>query len=154
ALHSHGDDQARAIRAARDVRDGLQGAGLNGSFGVATGTVFTGLLGNHRRCSYTLIGDTVILAARLMQAASAGEILCDLSSFETARSGVAFGALAAISVAGREEPVDVFRALDDPAGGPAEIVGRIAERRVLRERLEALAATNAGGVVLLEGDPG
>ena len=154
ALHTHGDNEVRAARAALDLHRELAGIGLSASFGLATGEVFTGLLGNHRRCTYTLIGDVVNVAARLMQAACAGEILCDLASFEAASSRVTFETLPAVTVRGREEPVEVFRALEVPAGGPAEIVGRVAERRVLRDRLEALAATNAGGVVILEGDPG
>jgi class 3 adenylate cyclase len=71
-FHAYGDDQARAVRAARDVRDGLRSAGFNGSFGVATGTVFTGLLGNDRRCSYALVGDVVNVAARLMASSRYG----------------------------------------------------------------------------------
>ena len=153
-FHAHGDDQIRAIRAARDVREGLQNAGFNGSFGVATGTVFAGLLGNERRCAYALIGDVVNVAARLMQAAGPGEILCDLASFEAASSRVAFETLPAVTVKGRGQRVEVFRALEDPAGGPAEIVGRVAERQLLRKRLEALAGANTGGVAILEGDPG
>jgi class 3 adenylate cyclase len=153
-FHAHGDDQIRAIRAARDVREGLQNAGFNGSFGVATGTVFAGLLGNERRCAYALIGDVVNVAARLMQAAGPGEILCDLASFEAASSRVAFETLPAVTVKGRGQRVEVFRALEDPAGGPAEIVGRVAERQLLRKRLEALAAGNIGGVAIVEGDPG
>ncbi|PYR47649.1 MAG: hypothetical protein DMF89_18035 [Acidobacteria bacterium] len=154
ALHAHGDDQARAVRAACDVREGLQSAGVNASFGVATGTVFAGLLGNYRRCMYALIGDVVNVAARLMQAAGVGEVLCDLASFEAANSRVAFETLPALTVKGRERPVEVFRALEVSAGGSAEIVGRVAERQLLRNRLEALAAANAGGVAILEGDPG
>src|SRR5207249_3758804 len=112
ALHAHGDDQARAVRAACDVREGLQSAGVNASFGVATGTVFAGLLGNYRRCMYALIGDVVNVAARLMQAAGVGEVLCDLASFEAANSRVAFETLPALTVKGRERPVEVFRALE------------------------------------------
>jgi class 3 adenylate cyclase/tetratricopeptide (TPR) repeat protein len=153
ALHAHGDDQARAVRAACDAREGLQGTAVNASFGVATGTVFAGLLGNYRRCRYALIGDIVNVAARLMQTAGAGEILCDLASFEAASSRVAFETLPAITVKGRQRPVEVFRALEVSAGGSAEIVGRVVERQVLRKQLDALAA-NTGGVVILEGDSG
>jgi hypothetical protein len=62
--------------------------------------------------------------------------------------------LSPVTVKGRGQPVEVFRALEDPAEGPAEIVGRVAERQLLRKRLEALAAGNTGGVTILEGDPG
>jgi len=59
ALHAHGDNEVRAVRAALDVQRSLKEAGLGSSFGIATGEVFTGLRGNDRRCEYAMIGDTV-----------------------------------------------------------------------------------------------
>jgi class 3 adenylate cyclase len=49
ALHAHSDDQVRAVRAALEAHDNLQEVGFRASFGLATGDVFTGLLGNRRR---------------------------------------------------------------------------------------------------------
>ena len=59
-----------------------------------------------------------------------------------------------IRVKGREQPVGVFRPLQLSASRPSAIVGRVQERRALRERLEALVAGARGGVVVLEGDAG
>lgn len=153
ALHAHSDDEVRALRAALDLRGELMEAGVRGSFGLATGQVFTGLRGNRQRCEYAMIGDVVNVAARLMQAA-AGEILCDRTSYEGAAKRVEFDALSPIRVKGRERAVDVYRPIQLSAGGDSEMVGRLRERRALRERLDALVSDARGSVVLLEGDAG
>ncbi|HEU5259409.1 MAG TPA: AAA family ATPase [Vicinamibacterales bacterium] len=152
ALHAHGDNEVRAVRAALDVQRSLKDAGLGSSFGIATGEVFTGLRGNDRRCEYAMIGDTVNVAARLMQLGR-GEILCDGPSFEVASQRIVFDALAPVRVKGRDRAVDVFRPREMTAHG-VELVGRHEERRLLRERLDALVRTHVGGVVILDGDPG
>jgi class 3 adenylate cyclase/tetratricopeptide (TPR) repeat protein len=153
ALHAHSDDEVRALRAALDLRRELAEVGLRGSFGLATGQVFTGLRGNRQRCEYAMIGDVVNVAARLMQAA-AGEILCDRTSYEGAAKRIEFDALSPIKVKGRERAVDVYRPIQLSAGGDSEMVGRLRERRALRERLDALVSDARGSVVLLEGDAG
>jgi class 3 adenylate cyclase len=153
AHHAHDDDQVRAVRTALEVRDGLQQAGLAGSFGLATGDVFTGLLGNSSRCAYAMIGDAVNVAARLMQAAE-GDIFCDLASLDGAKARVAFEKLSVVRVRGRERPVEVFRPIQVAATGRTEIVGRVRERRHLHERLDTLVRGRQGGIVILEGDAG
>ena len=153
ALHAHADDPVRAVRAAFELRSHLKELGIDGAFGLATGEVFTGLRGNPQRCEYAMIGDVVNVAARLMHAAGDG-ILCDLASCEGAATRFQFEALEAIAVKGRQRPVPVFRPISVSTGGPTDIVGRVLERRALRERLETLVRENRGGVVILEGDAG
>jgi class 3 adenylate cyclase len=153
ALHAHADDPVRAVRAALELRGHLKELGFDGAFGLATGEVFTGLRGNRLRCEYAMIGDVVNVAARLMHAAGGG-ILCDLASCEGAASRFQFETLDAIAVKGRLRPVPVFRPIHASAGGPADIVGRVPERRALRDRLEMLVRQGHGGVVILEGDAG
>jgi class 3 adenylate cyclase len=83
AFHTYGDDPVRAVRAALEVRSRLQQGALNGSFGLASGTIFTGLLGNRRRCTFAMIGDVVNVAARLMEGGAPPR----LAGHQTARSG-------------------------------------------------------------------
>jgi class 3 adenylate cyclase len=154
ALHAHGDDQTRAVRAALELQRALREAGFRGAFGLATGEVFTGLLGTARRCAFALIGDVVNVAARLMQAAD-DEVLCDRMTFEAASKRVAFEPLQPLHVKGREQAVAVFRPTHLSAAGSADLFGRAVERRRLAERLDTLAATaRADGVIVLEGVPG
>jgi class 3 adenylate cyclase/tetratricopeptide (TPR) repeat protein len=153
ALHAHADDEVRAVRAALDLRRDLTDIGVGSSYGVATGEVFTGLRGNRRRCEFAMIGDVVNVAARLMQAANE-EIFCDSATFEGAAKRIEFETLEPVRVKGRQQPVPVYRPIQLLASGPSEIVGRVEERRALRERLETLVTAGRGGVVFLEGDAG
>src|SRR4051794_907862 len=61
---AHEDDERRAVACARALleRDELRRAAI----GVATGTVYCGLIGSAARREYTVLGDAVNVAARLM----------------------------------------------------------------------------------------
>src|SRR5262249_24868719 len=83
-----------------------------------------------------------------------GEILCDQRTSDAASKRIAFESLPSLSVKGREEAVDVFRPVQLSEEGASEIVGRLEERRLLRERVETLVTSGTGGVVVLEGDSG
>src|SRR4029078_8329156 len=67
---SHEDDALRAVRAASEMRAAIAEHGLEARIGINTGQVVVGGEGD------TLVtGDAVNVAARLEQAAAAGEIL-------------------------------------------------------------------------------
>ena len=52
-------------------------AGVTPSAGVTSSQLFTGPVGSARRREYTAMGDGINLAARLMQRAAAGQVLCE-----------------------------------------------------------------------------
>ncbi|EQC40568.1 hypothetical protein SDRG_02456 [Saprolegnia diclina VS20] len=65
---SHENDAVRGILAALAIRAALAPLGLKASVGITSGTAFCGLAGHHgSRREYTVLGDIVNLAARLMQ---------------------------------------------------------------------------------------
>ena len=158
---SHEDDPERALRAALAMRAGLTSIGFKSSIGVCTGLAFCGAVGNAARREYTVMGDVVNLAARLMQAARGG-ILCDKATATPARDRVALEALPAITVKGKALPIEIWRPSEGPVGGATRVkekrtihvVGRHAERRMIAARLEALARTGAGGRVVFEAEAG
>lgn len=98
--HTHEDDPARAVNAAMAIREGLSRLGITCGIGITTGRVFTGVRGNAVRCEFGLIGDTVNLAARLMDTGD-GRIRCDQATRAGARHRVIFEALAPMPVKGR-----------------------------------------------------
>jgi adenylate cyclase len=82
---SHEDDAQRAVRAAEDLRRWLDvgnrrwrerwGIEIQLAMGVHTGFAVAGNVGSDKRMDYTVIGDTVNVAARLESVAQPGQIL-------------------------------------------------------------------------------
>src|SRR2546421_12696283 len=79
---AHEDDALRACRAAVEMREALPELGLEGRIGVNTGEV---LAGTEERLA---TGDAVNVAARLEQAAKAGEVLLGAQTLRLVASAV------------------------------------------------------------------
>ena len=81
APRAHDDDPWRAARAALDIHDALSqlsestGRPLQAHIGIASGEVVAGALGRAQGEDYTVLGDSVNLAARLVGAAAPGQTL-------------------------------------------------------------------------------
>ena len=150
------DDACRAVGAGKRLSSELRGC----SIGISTGTVFAGLLGGTGRSVYTVIGDTVNLAARLMQRAEAGEVLVDDETATGAGANFTFADRQVIRVKGKEGHVHVRRLVDQrrrlwprnrmAADGP--LVGRSEELA----RAERAIEPRPGGVlrVVIRGEAG
>lgn len=162
---AHEDDPRRAVHAALAIRQRLLELGLRSSIGVATGRVFCGSVGSQRRREYTLMGDVVNLAARLMQSAL-GDIHCDDATWRMSQTHVDFQRLADINIKGKNQQVSVHRPIEHKRAFRShgrELVGRQKERETLRRQLEAMIGegrdlkhgTSIGSsVVVIEGPPG
>jgi CheY-like chemotaxis protein/class 3 adenylate cyclase/predicted metal-dependent HD superfamily phosphohydrolase len=107
---AHQDDQVRAVQAALELRLPPPGLSfLTGiQMGLAEGRMRTGAYGSPTQRTYGALGDKTNLAARLMQVAG-GDILCDETVYQAARSHLGFRALPPIQVKGRAEPIAVYR---------------------------------------------
>jgi adenylate cyclase len=115
------DSPARAVRTAAEMLTGFRdlarewrdrheihvGLGI----GINDGEVLTGDVGSSQYMSYTMIGDTVNVAARLSQRARAGEVLFSGSvkrALDARGYDVGAVALPPLTLRGRSGPVDIY----------------------------------------------
>jgi class 3 adenylate cyclase/tetratricopeptide (TPR) repeat protein len=153
---AHSDDAVRAVQAMQDVQIELRSRGFSTAIGIASGTAFCGSIGTNDRREYTLVGDVVNLAARLMQIAQ-DTIICDQLSYENARSQLDFEALPPVHVKGKVNLIQIY----SPTGKKklstrpqTELIGRFRERAIIASRLQGLLLGTARNIVVLEGIAG
>jgi class 3 adenylate cyclase len=122
------DHAAAAVRAAIDIQRavgsrtfGDQGVALATRIGISTGSVIGGSVGAGRRMSFTLLGDTVNLAARLeeLNKQHGTRILASQSTRQACGKRFAFNALGNVAVRGRSEPVAIFSVDPNGQGSPS-----------------------------------
>lgn len=82
--------------------------------GVATGPLVAGNLGSARHMEYTVIGDTVNLAARLTGRAGPGEVWINAKNASQLPDAIAREGLPPVSVKGKAEPVMAYRVWPPP----------------------------------------
>jgi adenylate cyclase len=87
--------------------EGLPPFGLG--LGLSTGEVAAALLGSDERLEYTLVGDTVNLAQRLQQFATAGETVLSEATMRSVTTAVDAAALPTQLVKGRDTPVVAYK---------------------------------------------
>ena len=106
-----------AVRAALDIQRAIGGRTFGDvgmafatRIGISTGGVIGGSVGAGRRMSFTLLGDTVNLAARLEQLNKqhGTSILVSESTRANCNGAFAFNPLGSVAVRGRSETVAIF----------------------------------------------
>ncbi|MBW3642962.1 MAG: AAA family ATPase [Actinobacteria bacterium] len=128
--------------------------------GVNQGHVFAGDVGPPYRRTYTVLGDTTNIAARVMARAAPGQVLATAAAVEGAATVFEMQEVPAFAAKGKALPlraVVVGRPVGTRAASERDLaapfVGRGAERQVLEERMAALASGGTGELQLL-GEPG
>jgi predicted ATPase/class 3 adenylate cyclase len=156
---SHENDEERAVRCSLEL---LQLPGGPFRAGLTTGSVYCGEVGSDTRREYAVIGDSVNLAARLMQAAKPGQLLIDRPTHDRVHSTTVQDRLEPITVKGKAGRIDIWMVRtvhDRPRAGPAEpaipepLVGRDGEAARIRALVMGAFAGH-GQVVYLTGEAG
>jgi class 3 adenylate cyclase len=151
------NDDERMLRALRRVADAKLRLPIR--FGVNRGPVFAGDIGPPYRRTYTVMGDTVNLAARLMTAAKPGAILATDGVLDASATTFDTVALEPFYVKGKAKPVQAY-AIGAVSGvkrsrsaetGP--FIGRDREMTILFQAVDS-ARSRRGRLVEIVGRPG
>jgi adenylate cyclase len=117
----HDDHALHAIRTAVAMQDAMRALSdrrvaegrdpIAAGIGVSAGEVVAGTFGTEDRMEYTVIGDSVNVAARLESIAKPGQILISARTFDKVRDDVTAHALGMIQVKGKEQQIEVFEVI-------------------------------------------
>ena len=158
---AHDDDAERAVAAGLAMKE--LGGDLAFSIGINSGEVMAATVG--RAGDFTVIGDTVNVAARLEQVASAGEVLCGRLTVDLAGRGAVFRERRPVLLKGKREPVEVWEAVslrqmdglrgdtDARTGGPP-LIGRADELAFLEAQWRRVCRDRRAQIVIICGDAG
>lgn len=160
---AHGDDPLRAARAALDIHQAVATLAaeldtpLAVHVGIASGEVIAAGLGSDRHSAYTVLGDAVNLAARLVDVAQTGETIISDSVHTAIAAATLCAPLGEAPLRGLDAPARIWRleglrTESSAIGTP--FVGRVGERRQLVGILHTCRETGRGRAVLLRGEAG
>ena len=148
----HEDDALRACRAAVEMREALPELGVGCRIGVNTGEVVTATDDS------LVTGDAVNVAARLEQAAEAGEILIGAETLRLVRSAVEVEQVRALELKGKAASVAAYPLvrvtgeLERRFG--SRMIGRSRELRRLRDAFSQAVHDRSCQLFTILGSPG
>jgi class 3 adenylate cyclase len=117
----HPDHAAQAVRAAIAMRAAAEELSerrrregrlpITVGIGVSAGEAVAGTMGTEDRMEYTVVGDSVNLAARLEAEASPGQILVSAATHARVSDLVRARSLGLLKLKGKEEPTEAYEVL-------------------------------------------
>lgn len=134
---SHEDDATRAIACALGLQTVAHRQHLRMAIGITEGAIFAGPIGAPTQREYTVIGDEVNQAARLMQYGTNGDILISERVRDRAEDRFLLEAMPQISIKGKTQAINTFLVKGEQ-GVQDEIVTRylIQEDRLIGRKAE------------------
>ncbi|MGR0319509.1 adenylate/guanylate cyclase domain-containing protein [Agromyces sp. ZXT2-3] len=146
-----GNNEEQLLLAVHDLR-GRATRDLPFRIGVTSGHVFAGAVGPAYRRTYTVMGDAVNLAARIMAQAPTGEVYVTDDVLDASRTTFETVTCEPFTVKGKQQPVQAY-SLGEPEGSRSSdqvpgtpLIGREEQLSVLT-RAWADAREGRGGVV-------
>ncbi len=150
------DDEGRVLRAVRAIADVQLPFALR--VGVNRGHVFAGEVGTKHRATYTVMGDTVNLAARLMASAAPGKIYATRPVLDLSRTLFETTRLEPFHVKGKAEAIQAYAVGtrgEDRSEDLRTDLPFVGRRQELAELVDVLSADRgAGTAVAVVGEKG
>lgn len=162
----------QAINCAIALRQAIAGfeherclpAPLSLHIGINSGLCIAGDIGGRVKRDFTVMGDTVNLAARLKEAAHGGDIFIGPETYRYARDDFSFTPTEPLVLKGKAQPVPAYRVISERVrvhrrAEPGDrrllssLVGRDLEVRILREAVHHVDA-GVGGIVAVVAEAG
>jgi class 3 adenylate cyclase/tetratricopeptide (TPR) repeat protein len=159
---AYGNDTIRALRAAAAIHHAMEtlgqemGRALQAHVGVASGEVVAADTGSAVHRNYTVTGDAVNLAARLLELAHAGETVISDDVYRACVSSIEVDHVATTTIRGfaHEMPVWKLRSLRVDIAAEHPLLGRDDEVARFDALLHGVETTKRGGGWLIRADPG
>jgi DNA-binding SARP family transcriptional activator len=158
---AHEDDPERAVRAALAVRSWLHERGRQVQLAVATGEAHVTLGRIGTEGEPVVVGDVVIVAARLQAAAAAAGVLVGEQTFRATRHAIEYREAQPVAATGKVAPIkawEAIRAFAEPGVDllrhHSPFIGRERELVALQERLASAASQQSPQLVTILGVPG
>lgn len=170
---AHENDAELALRAAHDMQQAAAdfastaraqlGAPIQVRMGINRGPATAGVLGTVEQSAYTVIGETVNVAARLESIAAPGTILVSENIYRRTAALFDFSSRQTIPVKGVDQPITVYEALssrETPGtsrgvpGMTGLYLGRNAELSELDRAWQRFKTEPGGHLTIVEGEAG
>ncbi len=170
---AHENDAELAVRAALDMQRAAAefepvaraqvGAPLQIRIGIHSGPAVAGIIDTEQQAAYTVIGETVNLAARLQSAARPGGILVSSQVYQQTRALFDFQTSGNTHIKGFDQPIPAYEVVSDraeplPARGIAglttTLLGRDDELEHLQQMLSAFLGDRCGRLIVVQGEAG
>lgn len=170
---AHENDPELAVRAALDMQQAMAefaplaqarlGAPLQIRIGIHSGPAIAGILGTAEQAAYTVIGETVNIAARLEANAEPGHILASERIYQQTQALFHFQPLELLQIKGLDQLLAVYEPLGIrtaplPIRGVARVgtifLGREAELTQLCAEVTSLAQRPTGRLIVIQGEAG
>ena len=164
---AHEDDPERAVRAGLAMQDAMEDAnrqsrekydvGFSLRVGINSGEVMAGAVGDR----YTVMGDSVNVAARLQAAGRPDTVTVGESTYRATREAIAYERLEPLNLKGKEEAVPAWEAtgvLTEPRRAPSRaqtpLIGREEEAELLMSLAERIERESRPHLVTVLGQAG
>jgi class 3 adenylate cyclase/tetratricopeptide (TPR) repeat protein len=154
---THEDDEGRMLRTARRIIEANHELPIQ--IGISRGHLFTAHIGTAFRSAFTVMGDTMNLAARLASAAAEGTIVASPEVVDRSRTLFDRAELERLSVKGKSAPIPVCSVGPElgqrtaPEVGVLPFVGRAREMADIGEAVRRLE-DGQGSVIAITGAAG